>query len=178
MSALLDIRAGNFDTQPMDSVPIPRPAARVLLFDDRDRLLLFRIAAEAAKARRPIWFPPGGGLNPGESHIEAARREIWEETGLREVEVGPCVWHRTHAFEYQGRLIEQQERYYVARCARFDVVTDNMEAYEFSFMAEHRWWEAEELAMSKDWFVPRNLARHLPDLLAGKFPDEPFDIGV
>ena len=29
------------------------------------------------------WELPGGQLNPGESHEAAARREVWEETGLR-----------------------------------------------------------------------------------------------
>jgi 8-oxo-dGTP pyrophosphatase MutT (NUDIX family) len=161
-----------------ERIPVPRPAARVLLFDDANRLLLFRIAPEATRARRPIWFPPGGGLNEGETHIEAARREIWEETGLKDVEVGACIWYRSHRFEFQGQYIEQQERYFVARCAPFSVVTDNMEEYEFAFMAEHRWWSADEIVRSDEWFVPRALARHLPNIVAGKLPPEPFDVGV
>ena len=28
------------------------------------------------------WCPPGGGLDPGETHAECARRELHEETGL------------------------------------------------------------------------------------------------
>ncbi|MDZ7729531.1 MAG: NUDIX domain-containing protein [Dehalococcoidia bacterium] len=94
----------------------PRPAARALLFDEQDRLLLFRLAAEATQARRPLWMPPGGGVHEGESYFDAVQREIWEETGLQGVEVGPCVWYRNHRFQHQGRLIEQQEQYFIARC--------------------------------------------------------------
>src|SRR5712691_6239256 len=30
-----------------------------------------------------IWRPPGGGVKPGESFVEAVQREAFEETGLR-----------------------------------------------------------------------------------------------
>lgn len=160
-----------------DATPSVRPAARVLLLDEQDRLLLFRIAPEVARARRPVWLVPGGGVQPGETHEEAACREIWEETGLQDVELGPCIWRRSHRFTFRGREVEQREQFFVARCHAFDVVTTNMEDYEVDFLPEFRWWEAGALAESRDWFVPRVLGRHLPDLIAGRYPAEPFDVG-
>ena len=48
-----------------------RQAARVVLLDDRDRVLLFRGFDPADPDRGSWWFTPGGGINPGES-LEAA----------------------------------------------------------------------------------------------------------
>lgn len=57
-------------------------AVGVLALDDDDRVLLVR------QYRHPVghylWEPPAGLLDePGEHPLDAARRELWEETGYR-----------------------------------------------------------------------------------------------
>ena len=71
-----------------DLTPAPRPAARVLLLDAKDRLLLFRWKPPN------VWITPGGGLEVRETYEKAALRELWEETGLAGVALGPWVWSR------------------------------------------------------------------------------------
>lgn len=44
------------------------------------------------------WAVPGGFVNEGEDLQEAARRELWEETGLSELPL-----HQFHAFGRPGR---------------------------------------------------------------------------
>jgi 8-oxo-dGTP diphosphatase len=44
----------------------------------QDRILLIR----QEKADREYWLLPGGGVNAGESLVEALRRELTEEVGL------------------------------------------------------------------------------------------------
>ncbi len=39
-----------------------------------------------------IWTGPGGHIDPGEDSNEAARREAWEEAGLKIELVGPVGW--------------------------------------------------------------------------------------
>lgn len=158
-----------------DLTPLYRPAARVLLIDDSDRILLFRVVLPHLK--RPLWITPGGGLDPGETFDAGAARELREETGL-EGEIGPCVWTRRHTFEFQGRLLDEDERIFVTRCAAFEPVRDGWEPHEHHFMDAHRWWMVDEIAASEDYFAPRRLAALLPLVIAGDYPPEPIDAGV
>ena len=51
-----------------------------------DQVLMFRVAAD-----RVFWVLPGGALEQGDTHEDAARRELSEETGIAGEAVGPCV---------------------------------------------------------------------------------------
>ncbi len=156
--------------------PLYRAASRVLLLDARDRLLLFRVEGDRPRPK-PLWITPGGGVHEGEGPEAAARRELWEETGI-EAEPGPCVWVRRHVFEFAGVWIDERERFYVVRVDAPELTRANFEAHEHAFMPEHRWWRAEEIAASDHWFAPRRLATLLPPIIAGELPAEPLDCGV
>lgn len=59
---------------------VHRPAVRIACLDCSSRLLLMHwrdpVSAEL------LWEPPGGGIEPGETPIQAAVREWTEETGI------------------------------------------------------------------------------------------------
>ena len=155
---------------------ISRPAARVLVCDPAGRVLMFKARFEG----RQFWITPGGGLNPGETHEEAACRELWEETGLRvDGRALVCVWTRSHVFEFRGGLYDQQERYYLLQVEEPPQITyDNWEAEERNDLLEHRWWTAEEISASDEVFAPRRLAELLCELLERGPRPEPFDAGI
>ena len=94
-----------------------RLTARVLLFDPRGDILLVRGRATQAADARSFWFTVGGGVDPGESLEAGALREIAEETGFTDVELGPVVWLRASVFTLaDGETVILKESYFVARC--------------------------------------------------------------
>ena len=160
-----------------EATPLIRPAARVILLDGQQRVLLFRAQINDEPA---FWFTPGGGLKPGETYQDAARRELWEETGLQTFELGPCVWTRSHVFYWEPETVwyHQQERYYLAHTAGHTVTTENQEAIEASVMTAHRWWPLADLHTATERLVPADFATRLQTLLQHGPPPTPETVGI
>lgn len=88
----------------------------MLVVTDDERLLVLR-GHDPHDPDRSWWFVPGGGLEGDEGPLEAARRELAEETGIEcaaEHLVGP-VWDRTAFFDFMSRPYVQHEVFYVLR---------------------------------------------------------------
>lgn len=156
-----------------------RPTVRVLLFDPQDRLLLFRGREPGDPARTPFWFTCGGGVEAGETLEEAARREVLEETGLAEFELGPAVWRDEGvmpALEEGAPPIFFQQTFFVGRCAGGALSRDGWTDLERRVMDEARWWTLAEIAAATEIVYPRSIALHLPDVIAGRWPAEPIRI--
>jgi 8-oxo-dGTP pyrophosphatase MutT (NUDIX family) len=56
--------------------PLLMVGAAALIVDDQNRLLMLK------RSDSGCWGPPGGAVELGEVIEDAARREVWEETGL------------------------------------------------------------------------------------------------
>ncbi|HEX5800570.1 MAG TPA: NUDIX domain-containing protein [Gaiellaceae bacterium] len=153
-----------------------RQAARAVVLDPADRILLVRFQFPA----RTVWATPGGGIDHGETHEQAIVRELAEEAGLEEVELGPWIWTRTHVFPFEsGRWDGQQERYVLVRTPAFEPAprfTPDQLAAEF--VTAVRWWTQAELAAAEELFAPRRLPELVAALLRDGPPGEPVDAGV
>ncbi|WP_329203811.1 NUDIX domain-containing protein [Streptomyces sp. NBC_00683] len=161
-------------TIPDERLPL-RLSARVVLLDDADRLLLFSARNQTDGSLR--WFTVGGGLGPGETHEQAALRELREETGLANVDLGPEVWRgRPWTTTRDGITYEVRQRYYLARVPSFTVDTSGFEEVERAAITGHRWWTAEELATTTDLLRPAGLPSLLGALIADGSPARPITV--
>jgi 8-oxo-dGTP pyrophosphatase MutT (NUDIX family) len=142
-----------------------RVAARVLVIDADDALLLLRGRDPAEPERGTWWFTPGGGLDDGETVEGAARRELREETGLDVTDVGPAVFRRTTEFDFEGVHYRQHESFFCARAARFAIDDAGWSDVERRSVLGHRWWTHAELEATGETLYPETLARILAAVL-------------
>ncbi|MFE3604485.1 NUDIX hydrolase [Streptomyces goshikiensis] len=144
----------------------PRKVSRVILLDPEDRILLLH-GFEPGDLSEDWWFTPGGGLEGAETREEAALRELAEETGIEDVELGPVLWHRYCSFPFDGRRWEQDEWYFLARTrtVRAETVMGGLTELERRSVSGARWWTSEELLAARETVYPTKLAGLLRTLL-------------
>lgn len=158
-----------------------RRSARALVVDADERILL----AAFDFGDRQLWATPGGGIEPGESVLEALRRELDEELGfaLDDDHDPPLVWHRTvedpHVIAGFDGVAEEV---FLVRCERFAPrgrLSD--EELEAEHLVGLRWWSIAEIAAARaagTTFSPRALDELLAPLLVDGPAPAPLRIGL
>lgn len=151
-----------------------RPAARAIVLGPNTEILLVRFELHTGT----FWATPGGGLEPGESHADAIRRELDEEVGIVPDELVGPVWLRTHYFPLYG-FDGQTEEYFLVQVNDLSVQPSMTDA---ELVAEgvtaHRWWTEPEIAASEERFAPLDLAEHLRNLILDGVPQDPVQLGT
>jgi TDG/mug DNA glycosylase family protein len=141
--------------------PEEREAVRALVVDRDDRVLLVRYA-------RPVgddtwWGTPGGGIDAGETEESALRRELHEEIGLREFDLGPFLFEHDGQFPWSRRLFRQHNRTFLVRIREHDP------SPHVDLSAEGvvgvRWWSLDELNASEERFAPADLPERVRTIL-------------
>lgn len=136
--------------------------------DPEGAVLLFMTAAPDSTGYSR-WITPGGGVDPGETHVQAALRELFEETGRRFASLQGPVW--THEFPVSFDQADHDRgyaEYFFAATQRFEPASEFWTAEEHVDVTAWGWFSAEQIERSGEPFEPAylpNLVRELTSLL-------------
>ncbi|MEZ5850183.1 MAG: NUDIX domain-containing protein [Hyphomicrobiaceae bacterium] len=161
------------------NVIIRRPTSRILVVAPDDRVLFFfaRLGHSVEPERRPdalgFWALPGGGLERGETHADAAIRELREETGMSPTAPLPCIAHRDVVYPWNGRRYRAIERYYLYRSPSHALDDSGWQDGDKRWMSRMGWWHLDDLDATGDIIRPPGLMPLARTILAGAVPQSP-----
>ncbi|MEY4101902.1 MAG: hypothetical protein RIR88_36 [Actinomycetota bacterium] len=97
-------------------------------------------------------------MDPHETHVEGAIRELFEETGLIVESLGEPI-HTVHGSSVfnDGHQQSTYTEFFAHRTTSFTPITDHWMENEFVDITGVRWWSAEELASSGELYSPEPL---------------------
>jgi 8-oxo-dGTP pyrophosphatase MutT (NUDIX family) len=124
-------------------------------------LLFFTQAPDSSGFHR--WITPGGGVDPGETHHQAAVRELKEETGRDFVVPLEPVWKYEFSVAFdQADHDRGYAEYFFVRTERFEPLRELWTPEEHIDVADWGWFSAKELPRRATPYEPA----HLPRLVA------------
>ena len=162
-----------------------RNSIKVLLLNDDNELLLICVddpkpTTVKGEYHGRFWDTIGGEIEPHESIQQAALREIHEETGItkEEIELGPIVWFGELDLVLAGTLTHIKQRFIVARTKQKNVSLENLTQAEQAVVKKVDWFSLEEIKNSTEVIYPVLLPQYLPDIISGKYPEQPIEINL
>jgi double-stranded uracil-DNA glycosylase len=141
--------------------PAKRWAVRAVVVDEDKRILL--VQYQNPLTRATWWGTPGGGIEEGETHEHALRRELREEVGLEEFEQGPLVWEHEREFPWNRRLLWQHNSVYVVRVPGHEP-TPTIDLVPEGVVGQ-RWWTLEEMEATTERLAPPDLLSRVREII-------------
>lgn len=145
----------------MAPAPGLRLTSRIIVMDPTGAILLFMTQAPDSSGYSR-WITPGGGVDPGENHYEAAIRELYEETGQAFESLEGPVW--TFDFDVvfdQADHDRGHAEYFFTRTHRFEPSPEFWTPEEHIDVTAWTWLSADQIESAQEPFEPA----HLPNLV-------------
>ena len=138
-----------------------RETARIALQDREGRFLLLLTHFDAGVGLPPRWITPGGGIDAGESVVEAAVRELREETGMvvepsvlgEQVAEIPGWWDWSDGERFHSYV----DHFFALTVDRFDIDSSGWTESEHHDVLDIRWWSLDEIDLEQPFLGPPGL---------------------
>lgn len=139
-----------------------REAARVILINPDSNVLLLQFNSAVLNLKDPncpsFWITPGGGLEANESPEHAARRELFEETGICDATFQlPHIDYTEKKRTVFKEIMLFKEHFFVAHTNRSIITTAHCTHEEKTDLLSYKWWSLEELQTTTELVYPENL---------------------
>ena len=163
-----------------------RRSVRVILVDQRQRVLLIKVEdslvsdPEASWLTGGFWVTLGSELKAGETPQFAARREVQEETGFARIDVGPVIGSGQQTLVWRGEDTALTETFVAAYLeGDADRLTgDRWTEHERSSITAMRWWSLAELAATDETILPQELPNLAGLVVKRSFPSRLLSINL
>lgn len=155
-------------------IPVTRKVARAFIWTPQHEVLLIRV--DLPWVPGGVWTLPGGGIEQDETPEQCVAREVFEETGLRNVAIERKLWQCNINFYFRKKARTSLEQHYLILTNKFEPDMGNMLDYELEIMRGFRWWKPDEILNSNDSFSPRQLGKLALSLSTNSFPDHVIDL--
>ena len=128
-----------------------RKSSRILVINENLEVLLFQFShIDDALAGQIHWATVGGGVENDETFEQAACRELFEETGIVQDDIGKCVATRNFEMPLPSyEIVISDEKFFVVFIKKNEVKTSNWTVHEKNVISRSHWWNLNDLRKTR-----------------------------